>query len=63
MGPKATFLHEDKLTVLVRMSGDFTIAQSLKSRYVLSEMSSNCQLNIKQCLQHERCARSMRLNN
>ena len=26
MGPKATFLHEDKLTVLVRMSGDFRVS-------------------------------------
>ena len=26
MGRKATFLHEDKLTVLVRMSGDFRVS-------------------------------------
>ena len=26
MGPKVTFLHEDKLTVLVRMSGDFRVS-------------------------------------
>ena len=47
MGPKATFLHEDKLTVLVRISGDFMISTEPQEWAITVNWISNSVFSMK----------------